>query len=102
MTAIAIIASSIIGAILGVAQVALFGMSWTGALLTYFCVAMTFSVLAIIAATLRHERETELAFSDGTLRQWQDWHQAEDWRDAELDKRRDVPPCDAAIRRISS
>ena len=102
MTAIAIITSSIIGAILGVAQVVLFGTSWAGGLLTYFSVAMTFSVLAIVAATLRQEREAHHGSSDSTLEQWQDWHEAENWRDAELETQGEVSERNSAGRRAST
>ncbi len=86
MAIIAIVLSSAVGFVSAGAHMIFWGASFGQAVGTYFLVALTLTVVHITAALMTRSTIPEGHNSLNTLDSWTEWHEQEDWRDAELEQ----------------
>jgi len=85
MAVIAIVLSSALGFIAGVIHVTLLGGSVLQGVMTYGTVAVVGSAAGITLSLLRGTGARTLYAAVDDTAQWDEWHEQEDWHDAELE-----------------
>ena len=94
MAVIAIVVSSALGALAGLVHFSVFDGTLLQSFVTYLTIAFVGTMLGVTMGLLRGTGAGTLHTAIEDASQWDDWHEEEDWRDAELEARhsRDARP----------
>lgn len=85
MALIAIVLSSVLGFLFAFVHLVILDASFMQAVGTYFIVTVTLSTINITAALLARNTDQSSLNAMETHDEWAEWHESEDWRDAELE-----------------
>lgn len=85
MAVIVIVLSSAVGLVSGVAYFLLWGATFWQGVGAYFLVTTLLSAINIAAMILAKGSDSGRVKPLNTLDDWAEWHEQEDWRDAELE-----------------